>query len=271
MRRQTAPEQAHRIVLAPGEIRGEEAVLSHANTHHAREVLRLRHGELLRGLVPAAGQSGGYDLILHVADLWEGRLHCHVVGRIELPPEPRLAVTLWQGLTRGERFEQTLQKCTEIGTAEFVPLMTERTVLRLEGRQLDMRAQRWARIVEEAALQSGRSRIPSISVPVRIAEVPELVATAPAHLSLVAYERERRPLRAVLADYIAQGQDPPLTARIAVGPEGGLAETEVDLLVKAGFTPVSLGPRTLRTETAGPVLSALLLYEFADLGGHPGG
>ena len=263
------PGQLHRIVLTPNEVRGDDVLLSAANTHHVREVLRLRHRAFVRGLVAESGPSARYDLLLRLEDNWEGRLHCLVVGRVELPPDPRLAITVGQGLTRGERFEYTLQKCTEIGAAEIVPLLTERTVVRPESVERTQRLARWQRIVEEAALQSGRGSIPAIGDPVKLTDFAGQCAGVPADLRLVAYESERGALHTVLASMRRQGIVP-LAAQIVIGPEGGLASREVDCLVEAGFTPVSLGPRILRTETAGPLLTALLLYEFADLGG-PGG
>jgi len=261
--------QAHRIVLTPDEIRGQDVVLSAANTHHVREVLRLRHGALVRGLVPD-GPIPGYDLVLRVGEMWEHRQQLSVVERIELVAEPQLAIEVCQGLSRGERFEITLQKCTEIGAMSFVPLLTERTVLRPDVRQREQRMQRWRRIIEEAALQSGRTRIPTLAEPIKLAELVTLAAAAPVDLSLIAYEAEHNPFRAFVQARRNNGELP-RTARIVIGPEGGLARAEVDCLSVAGFTPVSLGPRILRTETAGPVMTALLLYEFADLGGLSGG
>lgn len=262
-----ALNQAHRIVLGPEEVRSNHVLLSRDNTHHVREVLRLRHGGAVRGLVPATGEPSGegYDLVLRIEEMRSGRLACSIEGRVELGSEPALAVTVCQGLTRSERFEYAVQKCTEIGAWGFRPVITARSIIRLDASRCNQRLGRWRRIAEEAALQSGRARIPEVSDIVRLGELCDLARVSPAQLMLVAYEEETTPLREVLRRATADAR--PQTAAVVVGPEGGLERGEVEQLAAAGFIPVSLGPRILRTETAGPVILSLLLYELADLGG----
>ncbi len=213
------PNGVHRIVLTAEEIRGNRVLLTRENTHHVREVLRLRHGAVLRGLVPLTSEpaSGGYDLILRIDEMRSGRQACEVGGHIELGTEPPLAVTVCQGLTRSERFEYSLQKCTEIGARGFRPVLTARSIVRLDALRHLQRLGRWRRIAEEAALQSGRARIPEVSEVVRLGELCDLATASPAQLMLVAYEQETTPLRDVLRRATTNGR--PQTAPVVVGHE----------------------------------------------------
>jgi len=273
--------QLHRVMLTGSEldvIRGRVR-LNPANSHHVREVLRLRAGEGLRGLVTSDLAVGGtaHDLVLKVETSRPGEVVCLVVEQVDLGTDPPLDVTICQCLTRPERFEYTLQKCTEIGAAEFRPVISRRSVVRRAARESRSRTARWRRIVEEAALQAGRGRIPDVHEPVDLDALPAAVKEPRPDVLLVAYEEETRPLGQVLL--AAAARDPaagasrarPSSAAILIGPEGGLDPQEVELLTSFGFVPVSLGPRILRAETAGPVLLSLLLYELGDMGGPPRG
>jgi len=164
--------------------------------------------------------------------------------------------------------EYVLQKCTEIGAYDFFPVIMRRTVIKPDQRSATSRLARWQRIVEEAALQSGRAAIPLVHPPALLGDVLAAdhgcVHASDHALRLLADEAESRPLGEVLAAVREPGRL--RRAHIVIGPEGGLDRDEVQVMTQAGFVPVSLGPRLLRAETAGPVLLSILLYELADLG-----
>jgi len=192
--------------------------------------------------------------------------------------------------------EYVLQKGTELGAAEFWPVITDRTVVRPDSGRAAGRLTRWRRIVEEAALQSGRSDVPVVHDVRPLAVLLEAMREQPRDLLLVAYEEETRPLKDLLREIDArresQGEGAaeaaeveaareaearggpathPKTAAVVIGPEGGLSTGEISAMRAAGFVPVSLGPRILRTETAAAAALAMLLYEFGDLGGPGAG
>ena len=165
-----------------------------------------------------------------------------VVAERPSPPEPSLELVLYQSLIRPQRFELVLEKGTELGVSRFV------------------RLQRWRRIVTEAAEQSGRGRVPAIDPP---SLFEDAVRSAPG-LLLLPWEGERsRSLRS----YLRSLGDRPLAASLFIGPEGGFAEDEVRLAREAGCVPISLGPRILRSETAGIVAAALVMHELGEMGG----
>jgi len=253
--------QLHRIRLGHEELIGRHVVLSPANTHHVRQVLRLRPGARLRGLTP-----NGPDLVLRVhGGGIDGRLRCSVEGEIAPLTEPPLRVSICQGLTRAERFESVVQKCSELGAWDFHPVLTARSVVRPDAAHAALRVERWRRIAEEAALQCGRTHVPAVHPVTTLAGLAGTMRDGPRDLMLVPYEGETAPLRDLLK---ATATGPrPLTAAVVTGPEGGFEAREIELLRQAGFSPVSLGPRILRTETAGPLALSLLLYELGDVGG----
>lgn len=170
-----------------------------------------------------------------------------------------LRITLIQGLPKGEKMELILQKGTELGVSEVVTFQADRSVSRIPVDRQDERLRRWRRIAEEAARQAGRPDIPTV----RLSRgIDDTVLDADQDLRLLLWEEERA---TTLKE--AMGARPrPASIAVIVGPEGGLTVAEAELARQAGFIPVTLGRRILRTETAGIALVAILQYLFGDLG-----
>jgi 16S rRNA (uracil1498-N3)-methyltransferase len=178
----------------------------------------------------------------------EGRVTARRIG------EPRAAarlaeLTLIQGVPRGGKMDAVVRMGTEIGLVSIVPALTERTV----GEPGEHRVDRWRRIAQEAARQSGRADLPEIP-PARPLG-PILTDLAPVDLFVVPWERASQSIAGVVAGRRFW------TAAILIGPEGGLTANEVETAAAVGALPVSLGPLILRTETAGVVAASMLLYE----------
>jgi 16S rRNA (uracil1498-N3)-methyltransferase len=217
-------------------------------------VLRLGPGDVV-----LAADGAGRDYTVRIETLGpaaEGT----VLGVARRAVESPLAVTLVQGIPKGERMETIVRAATELGAARIVPVVVERTVVTLEPSRWRERARRWQRVAKEAAKQSGRAVVPDVVAPAPFAAW--LAAAGPVDLALCLWEGERRPLGDVLASIAT----PPASAAIIVGPEGGLARAEVEQARDRGFVTVGLGPRILRTETAGPAVLAIVQSRFGDLG-----
>ncbi|HEV7666861.1 MAG TPA: RsmE family RNA methyltransferase, partial [Chloroflexota bacterium] len=159
-----------------------------------------------------------------------------------------------------DKFEQVLQKLTEVGVAAVVPVLTARSVVR---EPPDERRQtRWRAILREAAEQSGRGTIPQLTAAVPFADA---IAQATAEgVTLVGYEQERQQTLRTALTAVRPAQRA-RTVGIFVGPEGGYTPDEAAVAQRAGAHLITLGPRILRTETASPILAALVLYELGDL------
>ncbi len=169
------------------------------------------------------------------------------------------AITLYQGVPKGDKLELILQKGTELGAAAIVPFQADRSVSRIGQEQRSSKLERWQRIADEAARQSQRISLPRISF---AGSLNEVLKSANQSLKLLLWEEERETrLRTVLA-----GQPPPESIAVIVGPEGGLTEKEASQARETGFVPVSLGSRILRTETAGLAILSILQFHWGDIG-----
>ena len=248
----------HRFFVERGGDVGDEVELGGPTAHQIARVLRLRVGERIVLL-----DGTGAERVVELQIVTPSRVIGVVRGTRDARGEPQLEITLYQGLVQRERLELVLQKGTEVGVSAFVPVICERSPARRGEEVDDRRLERWRRIVQEAAEQSRRGRVPTVRRPVRLAEA--LAEAAAAGPVLVAWEEEearsvRQGMRALLGE-----RDVSRRLALFIGPVGGLARHEVATAISLGATIVSLGPRILRTETAGPVLAALALYEAGEL------
>jgi len=235
---------------------GAELELAATVANHVVRVLRLRPGG---ALTLFDGRGGEYPatLLSAAARGARVRLGAHLAVERESP----LRLTLLQGIARGERMDLIVQKATELGAARLVPLACARSVVRLDAQQAARRLEHWRGIAIAACEQCGRNRLPHIDAVTdfaRIADRVRAVALDPGP-RLLLDPQASRPLAAA----VAPGTE---TASLLVGPEGGFDPRELDLARSAGFEPVRLGPRVLRTETAPLAALAALQTVAGDLG-----
>jgi 16S rRNA (uracil1498-N3)-methyltransferase len=222
---------------------------------HLIAVLRLKVGT---PLTLADGQGGEYAGVLTSVEGDRALVALREtiqVASVGTTPE----LTLLQGIPKGERMETILQKGAELGVHRLVPVLTSRAIPRLSGDKAVERVKRWERIAREAARQSRRSDIPEVGAIVSLAEA---LAGARQEVKLLLWEDEsEQSLREVL-----ESRACPASVAILVGPEGGFSPDEAEQAMGAGFIPVTLGKRILRTETAGPAVLAILQYVWGDMG-----
>ncbi len=244
----------NRFFVPASSFEGELVRLSREQAHQVRQVLRLGPGDTV---VVLDDRGSEYEVTLTAVGPKEA------VGRVtnkrEATGEPKVQLTLFQSLLIREKFEWVLQKATEVGVVQIVPVLTARGLVRtkqIEENKLD----RWQRILTEAAEQAHRSRIPRIE-PVCLFEdiFSRFVGF---DRFLIAAPSETASLREAL-----QGMErPEPSIALLIGPEGGFTDEEVALAREKGALAVGLGPRILRTETAAIVASALILYELGEMG-----
>lgn len=179
-------------------------------------------------------------------------------------------VILLQGLAKGDKMETVIRHATEVGVSAFVPVSCQRSVVKLDGKKAAAKAGRWRAIAKSAAMQSGQPCIPEVSEPVSLREACGMLGGATAVLICWEEAPGSASLREAVHQALAETRMPATDARIAVvvGPEGGLASEEVDALLSCNPRArlVTLGPSILRTETAGIVAPALVLYELGGMG-----
>ncbi|MDZ4180494.1 MAG: RsmE family RNA methyltransferase [Coriobacteriia bacterium] len=232
-----------------------EAPLPTTEAHHARRVLRLRIGDEVEIVV-----APGSVLTVRLDESPVESLRGTVLAVAS--PDPVSSVTLFQGMAKGDKLDLVIEKVVEIGVTGVVPVIFERSIVRLDADRAHARGERLRRVALAAARQSKRAHVPEVSDPLPASAVPALLSAF--DVVLVAWEDAG----AAPGIPAALAEASPLSSKIAVivGPEGGLSSYEVEALLAAGARVVSLGSTVLRTETAGIVAVALAVYAMGGMG-----
>lgn len=250
----------HRFFVDIEQIVGDQITIVGSDAHHIADVLRLSPGERI---IMCDGE--GFEYEGEILSSKRSAVTASVLSMKKSTSEPPVRVILAQGIPKKvENLELVIQKATELGVSRLVPLISERTVARLKEDKLDARLSRWNRIALEAAKQSQRAIVPVIDKPMNITEFLDTIPRDA--LCIIPWEKEKDTGIKEFLQLELENQFPRTTA-VLIGPEGGFSEEEVDVARRAGAVPVSLGPRILRTETAGITALSLILYELGDLGG----
>ena len=242
----------YRFFVEEGQIGQGEAVITGGDVNHIRNVLRMRPGDKVM-----VSDGKERDYCCRLKEIGCDRVIADILE--EKPAETELPARLYlfQGLPKSDKMELIIQKAVELGAVRIVPVATENAVVKLEPKREANKRRRWQAIAESAAMQSKRSLIPEVARVLSFKEALEDAAGS--DVALFAYEHQKgmAGTREELAR-VAPGQ------RIAlfIGPEGGFAPQEVLQAEAAGFRPVSLGKRILRTETAGLALLSILMLQL---------
>jgi len=221
---------------------------------HLTKVLRLRVGD---ALVLFNGEGGEY--VARVAAVGRRSTRIEVGEFVEGERESPLELILLQGVSRGERMDYTVQKAVELGVTRIVPVLTERTVVNLKGERQEKRRAHWQGVVHSACEQSGRNRVPAVAA---LRPFAQAVAEAAGGLKLVLHHRAETSLETLP---VPQGP-----VSLLIGPEGGLSAQEITTAEAAGFVPLRLGPRVLRTETAALAAISVLQWRWGDFAATDG-
>jgi len=249
----------HRFFVPPECLRDGSVSLTGSLGRQLSRVLRLRPSDHIVLL-----DDSGWAYEVELDRVTRGLATGHIVGAWEPRTEPSARLVLYQALPKRRKLDWILQKGTELGVSTFVPLVTERCVRARGKRDEGHKLARWRRIVAEAAEQSGRAHLPRV---LQVTPFAEACQAPPSDaLALMAsVGDEAVPLSKALRSLEDAAQHL-REVRLYVGPEGGFAPREVALAREAGIVPVSLGPRILRTETAGLVALSAVLYALGDMG-----
>jgi len=248
----------HRFFIPPEWINGQQVTLTEDIAHQIRHVLRMSAGDRLIVL-----DDSGWEREVELSRVAQNVVMGHVVEERLAAGEPRTRISLYQGVLKAQKFESILQKGTELGLVEFVPIVCERSVVG-DLEDVDRKLGRWQRIIREAAEQSGRGRCPMLRPAMLFAQGCQR-AMRSGGLSLVPWEEEKTTsLRSALNAGEDEGKRP-FSVSLFIGPEGGLTADEIKVARGYNAQPVSLGPRILRAETAGLVAASAILYELGDL------
>ena len=230
---------------------GGNVALPESVAAHLVRVLRLQQGDAC-----VLFNGDGHDYAATISAISKREVQVHIDSAQVIDNESPLAITLLQGIARGEKMDLILQKATELGVSRIIPVNAERTEVKLDAARAEKRIAHWRNVVGSACGQSGRARIPSIGSPQALAAA---VAVLPEQTLRLTLDPQGEHRLASLPAAPANG------VVIAIGPEGGWSPRDRQQLGEAGFQGLQLGPRILRTETAGLAAIAALQAQLGDL------
>lgn len=230
-------------------VTGQTFELDAQATVHLTKVLRLRTGD---ALVVFNGTEDG-EFAARVGVVGRRSASIEIGEFVTRSLESPLELVLLQGVSRGERMDYTVQKAVELGVSHIVPVLTERTVVNLKGDRQEKRREHWQGVVNSACEQSGRNRVPEVAPIVPFSTALTGVA---AGMKLVLHHRAETDIGSLS---VPQGP-----VSLLIGPEGGLSAQEIAAAEAAGFVPLRLGPRVLRTETAAVAAMSVLQWQWGD-------
>ncbi|MCY6484255.1 16S rRNA (uracil(1498)-N(3))-methyltransferase [Clostridium aestuarii] len=248
----------HKFFISQDKICGNKAIIEGEDVKHIYKVLRLKEGENVN-----INNCNGKEYLTQIQSITKSEVEVEILKELQVNNESPIEVYLYQGLPKASKMEIIIQKCTELGVKEIIPIETNRVSSSIKDINKEMKKlDRWNRIAFEACKQSKRTLISNIRSILKFDEfIDELKEM---DLIVVAYENaENYGIKKLIQELDKQV----LKVAIVVGPEGGFEEEEIKSLKDNGAHIVTLGPRILRTETAGLTCVSLIMYELGDLGG----
>jgi 16S rRNA (uracil1498-N3)-methyltransferase len=239
----------HRFHLPPEA--WDSAVLGESESHHCADVLRLSPGDKV-----AVFDGCGREARAEISSVERGRVSLKLSAPAKTPPPP-CRITLAQAVPKGKNMDLIVQKAVELGAARIAPLLSDRTVVQLEGNDTDRKRSKWQAVALEACKQCGQNHLPEVSEPLSVRAFLEREEKK-GLLLIASLQPDARPIKTVLAEHGAA----PAAATILVGPEGDFTPAEIALAKSHGCLPVTLGPIILRTETAAIYCLSVLAHEL---------
>lgn len=243
----------YQFFLDASHITDTTVTITGSDVNHIKNVLRMKAGE---EIAVSNGQDGK-EYRCGIVSLEEDRIICELrfvkEDGLELPSR----VHLFQGLPKADKMELIIQKAVELGVYEIIPVETKRAVVKLDAKKAKSKTERWQAIAEAAAKQSKRRIVPVVTEPVTFSEA--LKRAAGMEVKLIPYElAEGMEKTKEMIDNLPENVD----IAIFIGPEGGFDEAEIVKATETGITPITLGKRILRTETAGFTVMAWIMYQL---------
>ena len=246
----------HRFYFPPNEWNPDTPVLSGAEAHHARDVLRLKCGDKV-----VLFNGRGREVTAEIASIDSSQIQLRKLHEALTPPLP-CRITLGQAIPKGKNMDLIVQKAVEIGAAEIAPIVSDRTIVRLGEESAAQKQNKWRNVAIEAAKQCGQNWLPEVRVPQKLADF--LQHAEPFELQLIgSLQSDAKHLRKILSEYSSEHDGVlPASVLMLVGPEGDFTPAELALARSHGCQPITLGPIILRVETAAIYCLSILSYEL---------
>ncbi|MTI66612.1 MAG: 16S rRNA (uracil(1498)-N(3))-methyltransferase [Firmicutes bacterium] len=244
----------HRFFINKENIKGDLLVVEGEDVKHIKNVLRLNIDDKIN-----VCDGEGSDYLVKISEISKKDIRCNIIKKYDTVKTP-LEIVLYQGMPKSSKMDLIIQKTTELGVSKIIPVMTKRTVVKINNKKKEKKKiTRWEKIATEAAKQSKRGFIPKVEGIINFKDMINILSKE--EDILVPYENEnnigiKRVLKNIEGNKI----------NIIIGPEGGFEEEEIEKLQEINSNIITLGPRILRTETAGFATLAVVMYELGDLG-----
>lgn len=240
--------------IKKAQIEKEQVKIGGELLKHLRDSLRIQKGEKV---VCVDEDANKYTV--EITSVSKGLLVGDIIEKVSMEKGPAVYIHLVQSIPKGPKFDFIIQKSTELGVNAITPVISERSVVKIEKERAGDKLGRWKRVVLEAAQQSNRLDVPDVASPVTLRDF--LSSFRKVDLNLLLWEGEQK---SGIKDLLQSIKDIKKVT-VLTGPEGGFSEDEVGMAISAGFTPVSIGKSVLRTETAPIMVLSILQYEFGDM------
>src|SRR3954453_20389570 len=245
----------HRFYVAPENWRSDSPVLTGSEVHHGRNVLRLEVGDKV-----VIFDGRGRELTGEITSADSAEIQLRKLHEAQTPPL-RCQITLGQAIPKGKNMDLIVQKAVEIGAAEIAPILSDRTVVRLDEESAASKQAKWQTVVVEAAKQCGQNWLPRVQVPQTMPQFFQQPRRFDLKL-IGSLQSDAVHLKKILAEYSAEHGDRPTSVLMLVGPEGDFTPAELALARSHGCQPITLGPIILRVETAAIYCLSVLSYEL---------
>src|ERR1051325_4188165 len=245
----------HRFYISPEDWNHRVLGLAGAEAHHARDVLRMRVGEKL-----VIFNGRGREITAEIVDLGKDEIGLRKLHEAETPPL-QCRIVLAQAIPKGKNMDLIVQKAVEIGAAEIAPILSDRTIVRLDEESAASKQEKWQTVAIEAAKQCGQNWLPRVQTPQSLAQFFQEHRRFDLQL-IGSLQTDAVHLKKILAEYSAEHGDRPASVLMLVGPEGDFTPAELSLARSQGCRPITLGPIVLRVETASIYCLSVLSYEL---------
>lgn len=235
------------------QIHGEKIYIVDEDVNHIKNVLRYKIADDIE-----ICDESGTRYYCKISNIEKDKIEATMFEISKETTESDINITLFQGLPKSDKMDFIIQKCTELGVKSIVPVITDRVIVKIDEKNEDKKQTRWQKIAKEAATQSGRQLVPSIEKSDNLKNIIEKLSKY--DIVIVPYECEKeRHIKNILKSFKSKPQN----IAVVIGPEGGFSNEDIKILENLkNIQIVSLGPRILRTETAGIATIAMAMYEF---------
>ena len=245
-----------KFFVTTNQIEGNTIIIQNEDVNHIKNVLRAK----IDDTIDICDCQTSKNYICKIEQIEEKNIYCHIVEEIASNVEPHIQVSIFQGLPKADKMELVIQKSVELGVYDITPVEMKRCIVKINAKDESKKIQRWQKISEGAAKQSGRDRIPTIHPVINIHTLCENIKEY--DFVLVAYENEKvNTLKQELKN-IKQDQNKQMKIAIIIGPEGGIDKEEIAKLEEQNAKIITLGNRILRTETVALNMLSVIMYEL---------